>query len=87
MAKFNEFLTVGQAAGYLGVSKDTLRRWDRSGKLVARRHPLTEFRLYMKSDLDAILAKVTASASKRAQAQKRKTRNRERGSQRAPVAS
>lgn len=87
MAKLNEFLTVGQAAGYLGVSKDTLRRWDRSGKLVARRHPLTEFRLYVKSDLDAILAKLTVSASKRANAQRRKARNKERGSQQSPVAS
>ena len=29
-----------------GVSKDTLRRWDRAGKLEARRHPITGYRLY-----------------------------------------
>ena len=32
MAKINEYLTVGEAAGLLGVSKDTMRRWDRAGK-------------------------------------------------------
>ena|SRR5436305_4016260 len=31
------FLTLGEAAKALGVSQDTLRRWDRSGKLHAQR--------------------------------------------------
>ncbi|MCA9253661.1 MAG: excisionase family DNA-binding protein [Phycisphaerales bacterium] len=30
MAKLNGYLTVGEAAELLGVSKDTLRRWDRA---------------------------------------------------------
>ena len=30
-----KLLTIGQAAEYLGVSLNTLRRWDESGKLVA----------------------------------------------------
>jgi DNA (cytosine-5)-methyltransferase 1 len=58
MPKLNDYLSIGQAAGYLGCSKDTLRRWDRSGKLTARRHPVTGFRLYVKEDLDAILVGV-----------------------------
>ena len=32
MTKLSEYLTVGDAAELLGVSKDTLRRWDRAGK-------------------------------------------------------
>jgi len=56
MAKFNEYLTVGEAAAYLGVSKDTLRRWDRAGKLEARRHPITGYRLYSKKELARVLA-------------------------------
>ncbi len=55
MPKLNEFLTVGQAAEYLGVSRDTLRRWDNAGKLTARRHPVTGYRLYLQRDLDPIL--------------------------------
>lgn len=82
MAKLSEFLTVGQAADYLGVSKDTLRRWDRSGKLVARRHPLTEFRLYLKSDLDSVLAGVTRSKPARGTAIKKHDEEGRRGSQR-----
>ena len=30
-------LTLGEAAHALGVSQDTLRRWDRTGKLVTTR--------------------------------------------------
>ena len=55
MDKLSDYLTVQQAAAYLGVSKDTLRRWDRSKKLPARRPPITNFRLYLKGDLDPVL--------------------------------
>ena len=58
MAKLNEYLTVGEAAEILGVSKDTLRRWDRSGKLPAHRHPITGYRLYARHDLEALLDSV-----------------------------
>lgn len=33
----NEPLTLGQAAKAIGVSQDTLRRWDRAGKLRTQR--------------------------------------------------
>lgn len=55
MAKLSEYPAVGDAADLLGVSKDTLRRWDRAGKLKARRHPITGYRLYLRSELDALL--------------------------------
>jgi len=32
-----KLLTIAQAAGILDVSVDTLRRWDKNGKLVAMR--------------------------------------------------
>ena len=55
MAKINEFMTVGEASDYLGVSPTSLRRWDRAGKLRARRHPVSRYRLYLKDDLDKFL--------------------------------
>ncbi len=61
MAKLNEYLTVGEAAELLGVSKDTLRRWDRAGKLKARRHPITGYRLYLKSELEKLLGSLRAA--------------------------
>jgi molybdopterin-binding protein len=34
-----EFYTVGEAAKTLGISVDTLRRWDREGRIKAERDP------------------------------------------------
>ena len=51
MPKLSDYLTVGDAANLLGVSKDTLRRWDRAGRLTARRHPVTGYRPYLREEL------------------------------------
>ena len=76
MAKISDYLTVGEATEFLGVSKDTLHRWDRAGKLEARRHPVNRFRLYLRSDLDRFLRRIgagdTASRSVRKKKSKRK---------------
>jgi len=50
-----EFLTVGEAAKFLGVSASTLRNWDRAGKVVAIRHPVNGYRLYRREDLEKLL--------------------------------
>lgn len=50
-----EYLTVSQAAAFLGVSPSTLRNWDRLGKVAAHRHPVNGYRLYMQADLAALL--------------------------------
>ncbi len=60
--KLDEYLTVGQAAAHIGVSKDTLRRWDNEGKLTARRHPVTGYRLYLVKELDALLNSAVKAA-------------------------
>ena len=49
-----EYLTVQQAAKYLGVSAQTLRRWDADGKLKSVRHPSNDYRYYKKSDLEPL---------------------------------
>jgi excisionase family DNA binding protein len=41
-----ELLTIKAAADVLGVSEQTLRRWDRAGKLRPTRHPINGYRLY-----------------------------------------
>jgi len=50
-----DYLTVGEAAAFLGVSASTLRNWDRQGKLSPRRHPVNGYRLYLHKDLERIL--------------------------------
>src|SRR5436190_12818841 len=51
-----EYLTVGEAAKFLGVSPWTLRNWDKAGKLRPSRHPKNSYRIYRREDLDALLA-------------------------------
>ena len=55
----SDYLTVRQAAEFLGISKATLRRWDSEEKLIAFRHPLNRYRLYRVSDLRNLLSKIT----------------------------
>jgi len=52
------YLTVSEAAERLGVSSGTLRNWDRAGRLKAHRNPLNGYRLYRRSDLEALLLKI-----------------------------
>ncbi len=42
----SELLTIKAAAAMLGVSEQTLRRWDKAGKFSAKRHPMNGYRLY-----------------------------------------
>src|SRR5689334_833578 len=47
-----DYLRVSEAADYLGVSAQTLRRWDAEGKLAAVRRPGSDYRYYKRSELE-----------------------------------
>jgi len=51
----NKLITIRQAAKTLGISIDTLRRWDKSGKLLSVRAGKGSHRLYKESDLDVFV--------------------------------
>lgn len=51
-------VTLTEAASYLGVTKTTLRNWDKDGKLTALRNPLNKYRLYNMDDLIKIKHKI-----------------------------
>ena len=48
-------MTVKQAAKMLGVSVDTLRRWDREGRLPPSGRTLSGWRYYLFTDIQTIL--------------------------------
>ena len=48
----SKYYTLAQAAELLGKSKETLRRWDRNGKLPALREPISNYRVYKKQQLE-----------------------------------
>ncbi len=58
MKKLNEYLKITEAAHYLGVSANTLRNWEKEGKISTKRHPLSGYRLYDKEMLDLLLERV-----------------------------
>ena len=64
MAKLSDYLRISEAAEWLGVSPNTLRNWVNAGKVAAIRHPVNEYRLFKRRDLDVLLKKL-AVASKR----------------------
>jgi DNA (cytosine-5)-methyltransferase 1 len=51
MVIMNPNYRISEVAEMLGVSKDTLRRWDQSGKLTSVRHPINNYRVYRTEDL------------------------------------
>jgi len=50
----NEYMTLSETSEYIGKSKETLRRWDKEGKLPAVREPMSNYRVYRKSDVDTL---------------------------------
>ena len=51
----DNFLTIKQAAKMLGVSALTLRNWNKSGKVTASRHPINNYRVYKKDEVDMLI--------------------------------
>lgn len=59
----DELLTISQAAEYLGVSLNTLRRWDESGKLIAIKKDGGTHRYYREKDLEVFASDLMKFAS------------------------
>ena len=54
----SKYLGVIEAAKYLGVSRNTLRRWEDAGAITPLRTP-TNARRYTREQLDALLTPAT----------------------------
>lgn len=54
-------MRTGEAAAYLGIDPQTLRRWADEGHLPCER-TLTRYRLFDKADLDQLRAELEADA-------------------------
>ena len=52
------FISIKDASKKLGVTKLTLRNWDKQGKLVAFRHPMNNYRVYEKDDIEKIINQI-----------------------------
>ena len=59
MDKLDGYLRIQEAAEFLGVSPNTLRNWGREDKIAEFRHPVNNYRLYRRSDLEELLRQTT----------------------------
>lgn len=61
MLKLDQFVTINQAARFLGVSANTLRNWHRDAKIPVYRNPVSNYRLFKKADLEKLLRQIEES--------------------------
>lgn len=50
-----DYYSLNEVSEILGKSKETLRRWDRDGKLTAAREPISQYRIYRKEQINTLL--------------------------------
>jgi excisionase family DNA binding protein len=58
MDKLTEYLQTAEAAEYLGVAQNTIRKWAARGELPVHRNPANGYRLFKREDLVKFLARV-----------------------------
>ena len=68
MLRLDEFLTVKEAADFLGVSPNTVRNWGREAKIPEHRHPINNYRLYRRDDLEGLLKLIQKPSNQKAKA-------------------
>ena len=65
MEKLDAYLTIKEAAEFLGVSTNTLRNWGRDDKVPMHRNPINGYRLFKRSDLEQFLSEIEKSGKHR----------------------
>lgn len=60
----NEYLTISETSELIGKSKETLRRWDREGKLSAVREPMSNYRVYRRDQVELLFGNFINTKSK-----------------------
>lgn len=68
MLRLDEFLTVKEAAEFLGVSPNTVRNWGREAKIPEHRHPINNYRLYQQKDLESLLKQLQKPSNRKVRA-------------------
>lgn len=64
MPDAKEFLRIKEAAKLLGVCDNTLRNWGRAGKIAEHRHPVNNYRLYRRDDVEKLLKNLETPVNK-----------------------
>jgi MerR family transcriptional regulator, copper efflux regulator len=59
MSEQSKLISIKQAAQLLGVTALTLRNWDANGKLKALRHPMNNYRVYKREDIEKLIEQIS----------------------------
>jgi len=54
-----KYYSLNEVSEILGKSKETLRRWDREGKFIAVREPISQYRIYKKEQINSLLEQLS----------------------------
>ena len=60
-----KYISIKDAAEFLGVTPLTLRNWDKKGTLTAYRNPLNNYRVYRLDQIELFLRRIENSKNKR----------------------
>ena len=63
MTKLSEYLQTAEAADYLGVHHNTIRKWATQGDVPVRINPANGYRLFKRSDPDKFLRQAALLAN------------------------
>lgn len=61
MASDRTLIRVKEAAKLLGVSPNTIRAWGAIGKIPEYRHPVNNYRLYKRDELEGLMKRLEES--------------------------
>jgi len=69
-----KLINIKQAASLLGVTPLTLRNWDKNGKLKALRHPMNNYRVYRREEIEKLLTGLDSTPKPQARLNKKAPR-------------
>lgn len=72
-----KYLTIKEAAEFLGVTPLTLRNWDKNGKFSTRRHPISNYRIYKIEEIEALAKEIEDGDTRRIKLSKPKIKKLE----------
>lgn len=55
MKKLDDYLKIAEAAAFLGISQNTLRKWADEGQIPVRVNPVNGYRLFSREELEKFL--------------------------------
>ena len=61
MNSSSRLISIKQASQMLGVTALTLRNWDKKGKLTPSRHPINNYRVYKREDIERLIEEIGAN--------------------------